>query len=410
MKVSMPRGLFRSGSVRPVRTLVALVALAGLAAGTAACNDDVDRPAASASPSALRSGSAPPVDVLTESRALVERLYQGTYRPPDPTVRIAAKAKKIALLSPSQASPSAAIPVNAAAEAAEALGWTATVLDMQYDPRRAAGLVRDAINAGVDAIISAVDCGYAPDAFAEAKTKGILIAPLFAFDCTDPTVAGAPGPSQFTTFVNWGDGQIDNAKSIAAAGSIAASVLIAATNGTAKVLSFTDPTSTILTYTNAGFLAQMARCTGCKVLESVNLVSAEGPAALQAKVRDALARHPDANAIRSSHSSATQQFIAPALVASGRQNDVIVVGGEGQDKDLDLIRTKQGLNFTLNTDTAWFGWTVVDTVNSAFNGEKPRPNGLGGMLVDKDHNLPPSGPVQHNVNYKNVYRKAWGVG
>jgi hypothetical protein len=32
------------------------------------------------------------------------------------------------------------------------------------------------------------------------------------------------------------------------------------------------------------------------------------------------------------------------------------------------------------------------------------------MLVDKDHNLPPSGPVQHNVNYKNVYRKAWGVG
>jgi len=392
-----------------VRTLVALVALAGLVAGTAACNDDADKPAASASPSAVPSGSAPPVDVLTESKALVERLYKGTYRPPDPTVRIAAKGKKIALLSPSQQSPSAVPARNAAAEAAEALGWKASILDMQYDPKRAAGLIRDAINAGVDAIITTVDCGYAPDAFAEAKAKGILIAPLFAFDCTDPTVAGLPGPSQFTTFVNWGDGQIDNAKSMAAAGTIAASVLIAATNGTAKVLTFTDPTSTILTYTNAGFLAQMARCTGCKVLETINLFSAEGPAALQAKVRDALARHPDANAIRSSHSSATQQFIAPALVAAGRQNDVLVIGGEGQDKDLDLIRTKQGLNFTLSTDSAWFGWAVVDTVNSAFNREKPRPNGLGGMLVDKDHKLPPSGDYTGGVDYKGAYQKAWGI-
>ena len=48
-------------------------------------------------------------------------------------------------------------------------------------------------------------------------------------------------------------------------------------------------------------------------------------------------------------------------------------------------------------------------LNSAFNGEKPRSPGLGGMLIDKDHNLPPSGSVQHNINYKSIYRKAWGV-
>jgi ribose transport system substrate-binding protein len=196
---------------------------------------------------------------------------------------------------------------------------------------------------------------------------------------------------------------------MASVGGVAASVLIAATNGTAKVLAFSDPTSTILSYTHAGFLAQMARCTGCTVLESVNLVSLEPPAALQAKVSEALARHPDANAIRSSHSSATQLYIAPALVASGRQNDVLVIGGEGQDGDLDLIRTKQGLNLTLSNDSAWFGWAVVDAVNSGFNGEQPRPAGMGAILIDKDHNLPPSGPVQHNVDFKSIYRKAWGV-
>jgi ribose transport system substrate-binding protein len=389
---------------RSARGFVASGVALALVAVVAGCGSDP------ADPSAAPSGSAPPVDVLTESRDVVARLYKGTFRPPDGSTRIAAKGKKIAIISPSQLSPSSALPVNAAAEAAQALGWDVRIFDLQYDPKRAPGFIQEAIGLGVNAIISGLDCGYAPDSFAAAKAKGILIAPLYSFDCTDPTVAGVAGPSQFTTFINYGVNRVDNARFIAGVGGVAASVLIAATNGTAKVIEFTDPTSTILTYTHAGFLAQMERCSGCKVLETVNLVSAEAPATLQAKVRDALARHPDATAIRSSHSSLTQLYIAPMLVAAGRQNDVMVIGGEGQDKDLDLIRTKQGLNLTLSTDSAWFGWAVVDTVNSAFNGEEARPAGLGGMLIDKDHNLPPSGSVTHTVNFKNIYRKAWGVG
>jgi ribose transport system substrate-binding protein len=387
---------------------VAVLAVAGLVAGTAACESDP--PTGSAAPKASTAGSAAAVDIMTEARQTVATLYKGTFRPPDSGTRIAAKGKRLAILSLGQALPSTAQPVNAAAEAGQALGWNVHVLDLQFDPKRAPGLVQEAIALGADAIITTIDCGYAPDAFAEAKAKGILIAPLAAFDCTDPTVAGTVGPSQFTTFVNYGVSQVDNARFMASTGALAASVLIAETNGTAKVLAFTDPTVTVLSYTHAGFLAQMQRCSGCKVLETVNLVSLEPPAALQAKVSDALARHPDANAIRSSHSSATQLYIAPALVASGRQRDMLVIGGEGGAGDLDLIRTKQGLNLTLGTDTVWFGWAVVDAVNSAFNGEQPRPAGLGSMLIDKDHNLPPSGPTQHNIDFKSIYRKAWGVG
>jgi ribose transport system substrate-binding protein len=395
------------GHRRARGVLASGVALA-LVAVLAGCGSD--GPVPKANPSAGPSGSAPPVDVLTESRNVLERFYKGTYTPPDPTTRIAAKGKKIAIISPSQASASFAQPVNGAQEAAEELGWTVSVLDAQSDPKRVPGLIREAIALGVDGIISGVDCGYAPDAFAEAKAKGILIAPLYSFDCTDPTVAGAPGPSQFTTFVNYGNQQIDNSRFLAGAGAVAASALIAKTNGNAMAMAFTDPTSTILTYTTAGFVAQIKRCAGCKMLETVNLVIGEPPAVLQGKVLAALERHPEVNAIRVSHSTALQQAVAPALVAAGRQNDVLVIGGEGLDADLDLIRTKQGLNLTLNTDAVWFGWAVVDTVNSAFNGEKPRPNGLGGMIIDKEHNLPPSGSVTHNINFKSVYRKAWGVG
>ena len=36
-------------------------------------------------------------------------------------------------------------------------------------------------------------------------------------------------------------------------------------------------------------------------------------------------------------------------------------------------------------------------------------SGLGWQLVDKEHNLPPSGPFVPSVDFTAVYKKAWGV-
>ncbi len=410
----MGRQLNRSAVfTHAARSAVALLTAVVLVAGVAACKQDSGDPTVAA-PSTARSGSAPPVDVLTESRTVVENLYKGTFRQPDPRTRIAAKGKKVAIISRGQGSPSSKVPVDAAAEAAKLLGWEVTVLDLRSNPLAAPDAVRQAIAAGVDGIVSNVDCAYAPTEFGEAKARGIRIAPLFTFDCTDPTVAGKPGQSQFTTFLNYqlsSGEKVDAARYNAAGGYIAATAIIAATNGTAKVLAFTDSTSTILNYTHGGFINQIKRCTGCQILEEVRFTPIEVlDGTLRAKVAAALQRHPDVTAIRGSHSAAIQFAIAPEVVAAKKQSQVIVVGGEGQERDLDLIRTRQGLNFTLCNDSPWMGWATVDALNSAFNGETPRFPGLGAMLVDKDHNLPPSGSVQHNVNFKNVYRKAWGVG
>ena len=101
---------------------------------------------------------------------------------------------------------------------------------------------------------------------------------------------------------------------------------------------------------------------------------------------------------------------ALVIQAKQMQGRVVVIGGEGLQSDLDLIRAKQGLNITLSFDTPWHAWAVVDTVNSRLNGEEPKYPGVGVMLIDREHNLPPSGPVQHNINFRDVYRRAWGVG
>jgi ribose transport system substrate-binding protein len=51
----------------------------------------------------------------------------------------------------------------------------------------------------------------------------------------------------------------------------------------------------------------------------------------------------------------------------------------------------------------------VDTLNSYWSQKKPADSGIGWQLVDKDHGLPPAGPLEPKIDYKGTYRKAWGV-
>jgi ribose transport system substrate-binding protein len=391
-------------------TLVALLAVSLLTTACGSDNPDGSDPPAAA---AASGASASPVDLATEAKTMVTTAFKGTYKAPDATLRIAAKGIRIAIISRGQQSPSSKIPTDAAEEAARALGWNVLRYDLELDPRKAAQAVRDAVGVGVHAIVTNIDCAYAAQEFADAKTKGVLIIPLFAFDCTDPTVTGAAGPPQFTTFVNYtGNGQrLDPGRQNAGAGVLAANAVILATNQKAKVLAFSETSSTILNYMHIGFVSQIKKCSTCQLLEEVKYTAGDvASGALRGMVDDALRRHPEVTAIRGPNSTAIQTAISPALQAAKKQNQVVVVGGEGLPADLDLIRAKQGLNITLSFDTPWHAWAAVDTLNSALNGEPARFPGVGVMLIDREHNLPPSGPVQHNIDYKDVYLKAWGVG
>lgn len=386
-------------------TLLAAVLIASLAACGPDNSDD-----AGPAPAGSASG---PVDLATEAKNQVTGAFKGTYKAPDPATRIAAKGIRIAIISRGQQSPSSKIPTDAAAEAARALGWNVLRYDLELDPRKAGQAVKEAIQVGVHGIVTNIDCAYASQEFAEAKAKGILIIPLFAFDCTDKTVTGSAGPSQFTTFVNYtGTGErTDPGRQNAAAGVLAANAVILATNQQAKVLAFSETTSTILNYMHIGFVSQIKKCSTCQLLEEIKYTASDvASGALRGMVDDALRRHPEVTAIRGPNSTAIQAAISPALQDAKMQNKVVVVGGEGLPADLDLIRAKQGLNITLSFDTPWHAWAAIDTLNSRLNGEDGRYPGVGVMLIDREHNLPPSGPVQHNINFKDVYKKAWGVG
>jgi len=189
---------------------------------------------------------------------------------PAATSRPGAKGKKIVVISSGQASISSSVPVAGAVEAAKALGWSTTVYDEQLNPASAPGLVRQAVASGADGIVlDATDCPTVKGAMQEAKAKGIKIVGIYSFDCNDP-IFGGGGEALFTGQINYGAGAADIDKFTEQYGADQAKAVIAATNGKANVVFLNDQEFTVLRYTGKGFLDEMAKCSGCKVVDKVD--------------------------------------------------------------------------------------------------------------------------------------------
>jgi ribose transport system substrate-binding protein len=346
-----------------------------------------------------------------EIDAAVAKHFKGTLRQPDATARPAAKGKKIVVISSGQASISSSIPSNAAAEAAKAIGWQVTVYDGQLNPSLAVGLVRQAVNSGADGIVlDAIDCPLAKSALQEAKARGIKVVPIYAYDCNDPIYGGTDAPL-FNGIINYGaDAAKDIDQYTKDAGAAQADAVIYATHGHAKVIAFNDPEVTVLRYTAQGFLDEMAKCGGCQVVAKVDFTGVELGPALQQKVSTALLQHPEANAVKSPFTAASLLGISPAVAQSGRSADIYVMGGEGFQPELDLLRNDHGISAVNLTPSDWTGWAAVDSLNSFFIGQQPADSGLGQVLIDKHHNLPASGAYVPAIDFKAAYKKAWQVG
>jgi ribose transport system substrate-binding protein len=387
---------------------VAFVAACSSSGTAAPAGSSTSSPGASTSPAAeqapLASGGTSTVT------AALKALYQGTLKSPSTASRPAVKGKKIVIISSGQSSISSSVPVDAAAQAAKKIGWQVSIYDEQLNPANAPGLVRQAISSGADGIIlDATDCPTVKGPLQEAKAKGIPVIGIYSFDCNDP-IFGKGGQPLFTSYINYGVSVANAGKFTEEYGAAQADAVIAATGGHAKVVFFNDNEFTILKYTGAGFLNELKKCSGCSVVDTVNFTGTELGSVLQQKAAAALLQHPEANAVKSPYTAATILGISAAVTQSGRSGSIYVMGGEGFQPELDLMRAHQGVSAAMIAPSDWTGFAAIDTLNSVFLHQKPAFSGLGWELVDPTHNLPASGPFLGTINYQAVYEKAWGVG
>jgi ribose transport system substrate-binding protein len=383
----------------------AVLMLSGLL--LAACSSSTPKGASTGGKSTTTGSAAA---ALKAAIAATNAGYKGTSTNVDPTPRPAAKNKSIVIISAGQAADSNSVPSDGALQAAEAIGWKATIYDAMLNPSNYAGLVRQAIAAHVNGIIlDAIDCDKVQGPLEQARAAGIAVTAMYAFDCNDPN-AGNEKTGLFNGITNYGAKNSDLDTFTESYGADQADYVIAKSDNKAKIIVVQDPEFTVLYYTAKGFDDTIAASHGSQVIATLDITQEDlVDNQIVPKIQAELERYPQATWIKSPYTYATTLGIVPALGAN--PNHVSVMGGEGFHDELDDIRDGK-IVATNAISSNWTGWAAVDTLNSIFNHTKPVDSGIGWTLVDESHNLPssPTADYEPPINYQAEYKKAWGVG
>jgi ribose transport system substrate-binding protein len=342
----------------------------------------------------------------------LQTFYKGTFTLPPTTAPAPPKNVNLWIISCGQASQGCSAPVAAAKAAAQVLGWKVNVFDGNFGIGDAydAGL-RQAIAAHATAIITVgVDCDQAKPGYQAAKAAGIAVIGDNSFDCNDPLLHD--GPALFSATVKYTPQDPTADDTLAEVGAAKADWIIVHTHGEAQVINLDFSALTGGVATNNGFVAEMAKCSTCKILKTIDFSPADtSDGELKTEFASALAQYPQANAADVlSDGIIIQDGLAQALQSTGRTKTFALVGDEGYAPNVQLIRNQDGEDAGAPYDSNWLSWGAVDTVIRILDHQTAVDEGPGVQVIDASHNLPVAGQnYGAPVNYQALYKKAWGI-
>jgi ribose transport system substrate-binding protein len=316
------------------------------------------------------------------------------------------------IISCGQASEGCSAPVANAKEAAEALGWKATVFDGNFGIGDAYNSgIRQAIAAHAQAIITVgVNCNQAKSGYQAAKADGIILVGAQSYDCSDPAVND--GSNLFSATTLFTATYPSAAATEIQRGKAKADWIIVHTKGQAQVINTDFAGLTGGVYENQGFVQEFAKCTTCKIIKTITFSPADtSDGTLKQEWASALAQYPNANAgVIISDGIVVQDGFAQAIQSAGRTKAFSLVSGEGYAPNAALIRNQDGEAAVAPFDSNWMAWGAVDTVLRLLDHDTAVDEGMGIQMVDATHNLPAPGQnYSAPINYKADYLKIWGV-
>ncbi len=367
--------------------------------------------------SALSLSSAPAVAqdmaaVLATAEARVAELRLGTAAAV-PTAGPAAVAdKSVWIISCSQSIDLCSDEVNAIEEAATAIGWETNVVNAEFDPVVAGDAIRQAVAAQADGIIVfGFDCPLVSQPLQEAVDAGIKTLGVVALDCDDPALPEQTAPLFNVDMIFTPTGNISYADFLYAYGVDKALLTIALTGGTAQIMDLQVPDLVSIAAVSRGFLDGLKPCTTCQIVTTVDLTTLDQiNGVVEQKVTSELARNPGVDTIQMSTDGLLMTGVQTAILNSGRNDDLLVVGGEGYLSNLEAIRSNSGQDNALAFDARWEGWASVDAMNRAFAGAEQVHGGQGYIYVDATTNMPETGAWDSTVDFRAAFKTLWGVG
>lgn len=338
----------------------------------------------------------------------LDSIFEGTFENPPSSAPAHDSDKSIYLISCGQSIPFCVTSITGARDAARSLGWKTTLIDSKGDFNNAGQAIRQAIAAKADGIfVYALDCEYFKQPLQEAKNAGIPVVTAEARDCNQNIrFKDNGGPQLFTSVVSYVEGSLlDWFKSY---GTAQAKLALAKSGDNTHSMSFFINelgASVVISDAYQKYLED--KCAKCDD-HVVNYTLAQASEGYQEKAQQALLQRPETNLIRvDADGTLTGGVLTAAKISAPKAK---IISGEGQESLLDVFRKgNTEIVGGVGTATTWEGWAAIDSLLRIFAGEPPVSSGIGIQVWDADHNTPRSGGYEPPVDYRGLYKKAWGV-
>jgi ribose transport system substrate-binding protein len=338
----------------------------------------------------------------------LDTIFEGTFQSPPTSAPPHDVGKSVYLISCGQSIPFCVTSITGAQDAADALGWKTTLIDSKGDFNNAGQAIRQAIAAEADGIfVYALDCEYFKQPLQEAKDAGIPVVTAEARDCNqDIRFKDNGGPQLFTSVVDYVEGSL--LEWFKAYGVAQAKLALAKSGDNTHSMSFYIGelgASVVISDAYQQYLEE--NCAKCED-RVVNYTLAQAASGYQEKAQQALLQHPETNLIRvDADGTLTGGVLTAARISAPGAK---IISGEGQEALLDVFRKgNTEIVGGVGTATTWEGWAAIDALLRIFAGEPPASSGIGVQVWDVDHNTPSSGGYEPPVDYRALYKKAWGV-
>jgi ribose transport system substrate-binding protein len=388
--------------------LLAMAAMLSLAAACGSANGD----------GGSQGGGSTSSSVVEEAKAAVAKNREGTDRALPDSAPAPQAGMNVWVISCTEVAEGCAGPAAGVKAAGESIGWKVTVFDGKASPDTFAEGVRSAIADQADAVVlDGVDCVATKGALEEARQAGVKIYGIFSMDCDDPL--GGGGEPLYDAQLLYEDGMRFQEYVEGPFVRSVADYAIAETEGKAKIIEFTEDDALITQHLNKGFEDRIKDCSGCEIVATVPFTQADFiTGALQGKAEAALLRAPEANVVFGLHDTAMILGVSQAVAASGRNDDLLVLGLEGLSPNSGFVRDDKGQDFIAGSPAVWLGWAAVDGINRMLQGEPQVDSGIGLQTLDRDGPLPKEttyydGNIDADGNpkqdYVAHYMKIWGI-
>jgi ribose transport system substrate-binding protein len=369
------------------RRIASGVVVGLLAMGITACGSSSSSDTSAASSSSASSTAAPggAFDAAVAKASAPISNWTGPTGAPKPAAK-----KKIVVVTCSSQGNGCVRAAQGVTDAGRKLGWSVQTIDGQGNPQAWNGGINTAISEKADGIVlDAVPPALVGDALVKAKAAKIPVVSIF-----NPDLGKSSPVFSYVT------------PDHTAQGKVMADWVAAESKGKAQIVLIEDNEFPELVQRVDGFKAELAKCSGCKVVDTVQSQIGTMAQKLPGAVASSLQSHPTANYVISPFDS-NATFTGQGVRQAGKQGTVKVAGYEGDSQAVDAIRKGQIQAMTVADPAEWMGWQAVDEFNRAFSGQKAQNTPVQWRVLTKS-NVPATGNWTGDFDYRGQYGQLWG--